>query len=76
MLKLINLISVSKSQGPRVFIMKLAVFTLLQCFPYTAGSKLPATGSLTDNLRNLIQCISMTVSSGNDPEFFCTPQVK
>ena len=58
--------------------MKLAVFTLLPltCFPYTAGSKLPATGSLTDNVRNLIQCISMTVSSGNDPEVFCTPQVK
>ena len=55
--------------------MKLAVFTLLP-LTYTAGIKLPATGSLTDNVRNLIQCVSMAVSSGNNPEFFCTTQVK
>ena len=61
--------------------MKLAVYftAFLPCFSYSTGIGLPATGSrgdLTNNLQSLIQCVSMTLSNGEDPEVFCVPQVK
>ena len=65
--------------------MKLAVcFTALlpsACFPYKTGSSQFVTGStrevsFVDNMRSLIQCVSMTLLSGNDPEIFCSQQVK
>ena len=73
------------TQNIRAFKMKLAVcFTALlpsACFSYKTGSSQFVTGStqgvsFVDNMRSLIQCVSMTLLSGNDPEIFCSQQVK